>query len=284
MKIGILTDSTACISDDYVKRNNIKVVSLKVIVDGKIYNELNEITNKEVFDGFKQNKKVTSSQPSPEQFLQAYKEMKEQGYTDILCILISSKLSGTLQSAKIASEMIEGVNIQVFDTLTTAMGIELFISKAIEFIDKGYNIEKVYSNLIEYRKNSDLYFTIDDLNTLVRTGRLSKTMARIGNFLKVKPILETYSCGEGEVRVIGKARTHSKVINVMIEKMREVYKNKGNLNVFISYVGKKDIANDIYEKIRGISEDIKVKVSTEVRPVLAIQFGEGGYGIAWSSE
>ena len=131
-KIGILTDSVSYLSDELLKRVDIRVCYLNVIIDGTSYKEIIEIDNETLFKKIKEGKKVTTTQPSPEEFFQVYNEFKNEGYTDVISILMSSKASGTYQSAVLASQMVEGINFHFIDTLQGAVGEEIVVERVVE--------------------------------------------------------------------------------------------------------------------------------------------------------
>ena len=246
MKIGIITDSSAYLNHEYIDKHKIKLAYLKVIVDGNSYNELLEISNDEVFDYLDKNMKVSSSQPSPEDFVKLYEEFKEEGYTDIIAIHLSSNISGTYQYSKIASELVEGLNVHFFDSQSASIEEEIFIDKAIEMIKTSSKPNQILEKLSNLREKSKIRITIDDLMTLVRGGRLSLTKAKFGNLLKLKPILGLV---DGKVEIIDKVRTNKKVIAKIVSEVTEDFEKFGPLIVNITHVNSIDIAKIIKKQI-----------------------------------
>src|SRR5690606_25782340 len=109
MKVKLLVDSTFNLSKEYIEENNIEVIPLNVIIDGKAYLDQIEINIDDVMIAVEEGKKVTTSQPTPHSFITYFSKIKEQGYSDIICMTLSSTLSGTYQAANIAKSEVDGV-------------------------------------------------------------------------------------------------------------------------------------------------------------------------------
>lgn len=279
MKIGIVTDSTACLNKLRAIKDNIKIAYLNVIIGDKIFKENLDITNEEVFNYVENGEKITTSQPTPKEFLDLYEELKNDGYTDIISIHLSSGVSGTFQSANIASSMIDDINIHLFDSESSAFEEEIYIDKAMDMIKEGLAPNKIIEKLNYLRSQSNIYITIDDLSTLVRGGRLSKTQAILGNIIQLKPVI---SLEDGKLKLVDKIRTKKRVVKKIIEDIKKDYTEKGNLLVHLTHINSTDIVYLIQEKIKDISTDINVKICEEIGPVLSVHFGKGGFGVAWT--
>ncbi len=279
MKVCILTDSTASLKNEYIKENKIEVIPLNVIIDNNEYFDGINITNKEVFEALDNGKNVTTSQPSPQTIIQAYEKLKEEGYTDIISIHISSGLSGTYQSAKVASEYISGINIYVIDTLTCALGVESLISQSLKMLKLGIHPEMVTKRIEEEKEKLKIRIIINDLNRLVSGGRISKAKAIIGNIMRVKPIITLV---QGKVEMFKKVRTMKTAIQVFIDELEDDFYSKGRLDVFISHTDSQDLAEMLKKKVEDISSDINVTLCKEISPVVAIHIGHNGVGVVWS--
>ena len=125
MNLKIVADSTFNLDNKFIEENNITVVPLNVIINGESFRDDIDVSIADVTNALQSGKKVSSSQPSPIKYVEVFESLKKEGATDILCLTISSTLSGTYQSAKIAEREVEGVNIYVVDTLSTSVGAEI---------------------------------------------------------------------------------------------------------------------------------------------------------------
>ena len=141
--IRIIADSTFGLTEQEIKKRNITIIPLNVIIDGVSYKDEVEIYIDEVLENVKNGVKVGSSQPAPELFEEAFLRLKEEGATDILCFTLSSTLSGTYQAANIGKMEIDNVNIHVIDTLSASIGSLLIYDLAMEDLDSGMGIAEM---------------------------------------------------------------------------------------------------------------------------------------------
>jgi len=218
MAIRIITDSTSDISLEQAKKMNITIVPLKVIFGDKEYREGIEIT----IDGFYQKlvqaeKLPTTSQPSPDDFVEYFNQAKEAG-DSVIVLLIASKLSGTVQSAMIAKEMADYSDIYVVDSLTTTAGLRLLVEHAVKLRDQGLKVTQIFE-AVEGLKDKIVFLAmVDTLEYLYKGGRLSKSSAIIGSLLKFKPIIKVK---DGAIGVVGKERGTNKGIAKILETIDE---------------------------------------------------------------
>lgn len=279
-KIGIITDSVGMLSNEFKEKHDVTCVPLSVIIDDDTFIDGVTIDNKLLFGKLDEGKMASTSQPTPNAFLDAYNKLSSE-YDEILVILISSKLSGTYQSALIARDLYEGnANIAIIDSLNGAMGEEILIKLAVDMHNNGKNINEIEIELNSIKHNVELYVTIDDLTSLVRGGRLSKTQATIGNLLNVKPLLKLKN---GKLVFSDKIRTKKKVYKKMIESLINSIKGKENVIVRIGYTDSLSNAIELKEMIEEVNHDIDVEISGVIGPVLSVHVGTGGLGLAWYS-
>jgi DegV family protein with EDD domain len=279
MNLKIVADSTFSLSEDYVATHGITVVPLNVIIDGVAYLDGIDITLKEVMNAVYADSKVSSSQPSPEVYRQAFLKLQAEGATDILCLTISSTLSGSFGSASLAARELTGLRIHLFDTLSTSVGAEMLAHIIVGELDKGRTIEEALAVGTKYRENSTILMNMENLTALKKSGRLSKIKATIGNLLRVKPIIEYI---KGKNNIMSKFRTEKAVVEEIIRRIKlDLTKVKSNFMIYISHVQ----AEEKILRIKGIIENaiqgITIKVSKEVSPVVAVNLGYGGFGIGW---
>lgn len=191
---------------NYVKEKDIKVASLKVLIEDKEY--IDGVVDPEiVVQALEHKKQVKTSQPTPEQFISAIEEQLKT-YEDVIIMTLSKTLSGTFNSANLAKTILENPHVYVVDTGSTINGSAYLAEKVIEYIEENHSIEETLLFLEEEKKKGSLIFTVNNLQTLVTNGRLSAVSAFIGNILKIKPILrfrEGVLDVEHKVRSMGNA-------------------------------------------------------------------------------
>lgn len=218
-KIKIITDSTSYVTKYYAQQEHITVVPLNYEFDGQSYKEGFKGDFDEFYKKLGSTKLFpTTSQPSAGEFVQAFEEAFEQGYDEIVAILISSKLSGTYNSAILAKNILEDKSITIIDSLTAASNLRFLVEDAVEMAKEGKTSEEIAAFVEEKKKHMYVYLTADTLEYLSRGGRLSAVKATMGNLLNVKPIIELK---DGELVLAEKTRGKKKAIGTIIEKIPE---------------------------------------------------------------
>ena len=204
MAVRIITDSTADFSAADATNLHITTVPLKVVFGKEIYQDGITITHEEFFQKLTQCKDLpTTSQPSPDDFHSIFQQAVDAG-DEVVFLSISSGISGTLQSASIARDMLsDGSSIYLIDTLQAAVGLRLLVEYAVRLRDEGMAATEIAAQLEQLKKRVKLYVMVDTLEFLHRGGRLNKTVKVVGTLLHMKPIV---SLENGVVKLVGKAR------------------------------------------------------------------------------
>ena len=220
MGIKIITDSTSEITQLQSKEFDVPVVPIKTIFSGKEYREGVDIMSEEFYQKLEQLEELpTTSQPSPGDFETVFRKAIEEGNTDIILICISSKLSGTLQSAIIARGTIQGsedvpdANIHIIDSENATIGLNLLVQRAITMRDAGKSAEEIVETIEAAKKKLRLCAAIETLDYLHKGGRLSTTSKIAGTLLNVKPLI---SVVDGEIKVMGKCRGMKKACDEVL--------------------------------------------------------------------
>jgi DegV family protein with EDD domain len=280
-KIGFIVDSTFCLNEEFIKEYDIYVIPLNIIIEGNTYRDNIDISLYEVMDASIAGKKVTTSQPSPALFSEAYQTMLDKGYDEVICMTISSTLSGTYQSAVIGAEdFVEKGNVFVHDSLTTTAEAELLVNIAIEQVALGKTAKEVLEYVSEVKKNAGILMSLKDLDSLFRGGRLSKIKTIIGNLLHIKPIVEYW---QGKNSLIEKKRTDAKVYEYFVDYLtKKIEHAKGRLKVFVTHINAVERAEVLKKYILERFPEALVKIVNEVTPVLAIHVSYGGVAIGWA--
>lgn len=279
-KVGLVVDSTFKLNQDFVKEKDFKVVSLDIIIGDKIYLD-GEVTNDQIYDYMDKNIKVTTSQPAPSRFLEAYQALLDAGYTHIFCLTVSESLSGTFNSANLAKGMLEDESkVTVIDTKSAICGSEYLAEKMINYIETLDSIDEIESAFLKERNKGSLIFTVDDLNILVRSGRLSKIQGMIGNLLKIKPILRF---DQGTLSVEHKVRSNDNVIKYLINEILKL-EEKAKTIVRISYTTTSTLADKLAQELKERLNNVQIKVVDRISAVIAVHVGKAGLGIYLANE
>ena len=214
--IAIVTDSTAYFSKQETGQLNLTVVPITYTVAGQLYNETYSDCNGDFERLIRQNTgNLKTSATGLAVYLSTFEELVEKGQ-EVLCITISSRLSGTYSSASLAAAQLGRGTIRVIDSLSTAGGLYLLVKKATELAAQGADFSELCEKILELRGKISTAFSVDDMEPLRRSGRLGLVRLSVGTILNIKPILV---CVDGAVVSDGTARGRSELIKRLLEKV-----------------------------------------------------------------
>ncbi|MCL2438372.1 MAG: DegV family protein [Coriobacteriia bacterium] len=220
MGVRIITDSTSEISQNQAGALNISVVPIKSVFSDREYRDGIDLTTEEFYEKLEEAETLpTTSQPSPGDFEAIYREALAVG-DQVVVATISSKLSGTWQSACIARDSLAGEgtlkdgDIHVVDSENTTIGLNILMQRALQMRDKGMNAKEIADDLEKAKSEIRLYAVVDTLEYLHRGGRLSTASKVAGTLLNVKPLI---TVDQGEVKVVGKCRGLKKAYDEMYD-------------------------------------------------------------------
>ena len=219
-KVAIVTDSTAYIPDNLLKEHNITVVPQIVIWGEESLRDGVDILPDDFYKRLAKSKVMpTTSQASIVSMKSAFEELVEQGY-EVLGIFISSKLSGTMQSAQQALEMLPKIagKISIIDSNSTAMAMGFHVLTAASAAQAGETLLECLKLAEKAQAHTGVYFVVDTLEFLHRGGRIGGAQAMLGSALNLKPLLELR---DGRIESVEKIRTKGKAIDRMIELVAE---------------------------------------------------------------
>ena len=268
MSIRIVTDSTADIPVETANKLNIKVVPLNVHFGQSTFKDGIDLTTDNFFDKLIQGPHFPStSQPSIGDFMEAYKPIIEKG-DEIISIHISSKLSGTTNSAIQAAEQLkDDGNIAVVDTLQASLTVGLTAMAAAKAVLEG----KVFQEVVDLAKSTsdraELFALLDTLEYLEKGGRIGKARALVGGLLKIKPLITIM---DGEVGEFGKVRSRQSGI----QKLKEVCQNAGNLeSLVVAYSTEEEDALKLSQELTSILPGNESPMIARVGPVIGTHAG-----------
>ena len=220
---------------------------------------------------------VSTSQTSTGKIASVYEELKEEGYKDVIVIVISSRLSGTYQGAVLAKDMVDDLNVYVIDSRSVSYGEAYLVLEAIKMIKDGKKTIEIIDKLEKIRDNIYIYVLVDTLKYLVKNGRLSATSGFLGTLLKIKPLLHVQR--DGSLVPFEKIRTTSKAQARLFEVIQNDIKDK-NVVMFIAYTNNESKAVEIKEKMLTLRPDITVEL-VPLTPVVGAHAGPGTLGVGY---
>jgi DegV family protein with EDD domain len=278
-KVAIVTDSSAYIPKDFVKNLNITVVPLVVIWGNETLEDDVDITPEKFYNRLKSAKEMpTTSQVSVPNMHKAFSGLVDQGF-DVLGIFLSSKLSGTMQSAiQGRDELSAGKDkITLVDSLTTAMAMGFHVMAAANAAAQGASVSECKKIAEDAQKTSGVYFVVDTLEFLHRGGRIGGARRFLGSALNIKPIL---TVADGKVEAAGSVRTKAKAVNHLIELVHEQCKGKSSVHLATLHANAEAEAKEILKTV-GQGLNAVESVLSEVSPAIGTHTGPGTVGLAY---
>ncbi len=274
-RVGIVTDSTADLSIEQAQKYGIKVVPVSVHFGSATYADGIDLSVNEFYKRLMtKDETPRTSQPNPQAFKEAYQDLLRTKDT-ILSIHISSKLSGTLNSAHTASTLVDG-NVITVDTRTASQGVGRSVLIAAEAIRQGWSVAETMDILYQSINQTFSVFSVDTLEYLQRNGRIGKAASYLGSVLRIKPIL--YANPEGLVAPYGKVRGRSKVIPKLIESVQRKITPGTAVNLSVVHSGAIDAANALLVSLRSMYKVVEQHVGM-VGPGIGAHIGPGALGV-----
>lgn len=214
--IKIVTDSTADVPKELLERYDIRVVPINIQFGHETYQEGIDIDRPTFFRKLEEVM-PTSSQPAPGQLVEVYRELAEDGHS-IISIHVTSKHSGTYQSALLAKSMLPEAEIEVFDTLSISIGTGYQVLAAARAAEEGKSMGEIIQILEGIRSRMYLHLTPATLKYLQKSGRVGRLAGALGSLLNVKPVIKVE---DGTLEAFQNVRTRSKAIDRLVELTEE---------------------------------------------------------------
>ncbi|WP_461239453.1 DegV family protein [Paucilactobacillus sp. N302-9] len=284
MKIAVVTDSTAYLSDDEVEKYNLTIVPIPVIIDGKSYREGIDITTSEFYEKLRNSQSFPStSQPPVGEMIELYQKLADEGYDTVISIHLSSTISGFLNSLQQLSNELTNIRLIPFDSQVTVKLMGYLAIEASKLAQGGMAADDIIDHLKDLRATIGNYFIVDDLQNLVRGGRLSNASAFIGSILKIKPLL-TMNTPSHEIEAFEKVRSTKKAL-ARVEELfaHDMSKVDYPVKVMIIHANDEPAAikwrNKLLEQYPNIPFEI-----TYFGPVIGTHLGEKALAIAWMQD
>lgn len=280
MRIAVVTDSTSYLPEEIIKKYNIHVVPLNVIVKDKSYEEELELSADQFYELVREADELPkTSQPSVGYVVNKFKELKEN-YDAVIAIHLSSGISGTGHSIQTARTMVEGIDIHVFDTGVSCMAQGFYVIEAAKMIEKGATLEAIIERLNEMKQSLRAYFVVDDLKHLQRGGRLSSAQALLGGVLQVKPILHFV---DKKIVPFEKIRTQRKSLNRITELLDEDARSNKPIRASVIHANAPELAESFKTELESRYPNVKLTINY-FGAVIGTHLGEGSIGLTWYVE
>ena len=258
MKLAVITDSSAYLSAETLQREDLYVLDIPVNIDGEEYVEGINLTAEGFYQKMAQASELPkTSQPSIAKLDEILTSLKEKGYTHVLGLFLSSGISGFYQNIQYMVDDYEGLTIAFPDTLITSAPLGIMVESVFNWRDQGDDFVIIQDKLAIQISHTSAFIMVDDLDHLVKGGRLSNGAALLGNLLSIKPIL--YFNEHGVIEVYEKVRTEKKATKRLIEIIKEET-TSGQYTVIVIHGNAPEKAEEMRQHLleSGVGSDVSI--------------------------
>jgi DegV family protein with EDD domain len=277
--IAIVTDSTAYLPPDLIQKHNLTVTPQVLIWGEETFQDGVDIQPDEFYTRLKTAKVMpTTSQVSPATMKSTFEHLVEKDFY-VLGIFLSAKLSGTVQSATQAVEMMEkaGERVTFVDSNTTAMAMGFQVLTVVRAVEDGANLDDAVALAKKARNYTGVYFAVDTLEFLHRGGRIGGGQRFLGTALNMKPVLAVQ---DGRVEAVERIRTKKKALNRVLELVTEQAQGKTPIRLATLHANAANEARELLDQAAGQLNPVET-VFSEVSPVIGTHAGPGTIGLAY---
>ncbi|MBV8727247.1 MAG: DegV family protein [Candidatus Eremiobacteraeota bacterium] len=277
MSVAIVTDSTSDIDPLRAQELGVDVVPLFVLFGERSLKDYVELTRAQFYATLHTERVLpNTSQPSAAMFEAVFRKHASAG-RDIVCVVISQSLSGTINAASTAAAAVPEARIEVVDSQTVAGGLRMQVEQAVRLSNRGATAAEIAENLRQNWDSQRLFAIAPDLSHLERTGRIGKAKAVLGTLLRIVPVLRLRS---GNVEVEAQVRTFNRAIEVMIATAVGQIRDYGATRLLVMHTNAAELAARVAQDLRSrLSSPVRSLSILEAGPVIAVHAGPGAVGV-----
>ena len=279
MKLAVITDSSAFLQAETLRKEDLFVLDIPVNIDGQEYVEGVNLTAQEFYEKMASASELPkTSQPSIAKLDEILSSLKAKGYTHALGLFLSSGISGFYQNIQYMKDEYEGLTIAFPDTRITSAPLGYMVESVLKWAEQGDGFESILDKVTEQIENTSAFIMVDDLDHLVKGGRLSNGAAILGNLLSIKPIL--YFNDQGVIEVYEKVRTEKKATKRLVEIVKEATAN-GNYQITVIHGNAPQKAVDLRQLLidGGVATDVSIATFGSV---IGTHLGEGSIALGYT--
>ena len=275
--IKLVLDSNCDLTSEFCQKHGIEMIPLSVAFGQKVYTENIDMSKKEFYEMMEISEELPkTSQPSPQQYFDVFEKLAKEGH-QMIVLTVTSALSGCYQSAMIAKQMCENAEIEIIDTKSAAIGVQIQALEILKMIQKGEIFENILKKAKENVEKTRLYATIDTLKNLIKGGRVSKAEGLLGTLVDIKPMI-TFN-EEGRIVSCAKSRGMKMALRKMAEHIRSE-KIDFSKTIVCGYTAHADNL----KRLIGLMSDVRYDAEVEVGAVIGTHAGPGAAAVAYFVE
>ena len=278
MAVRIITDTAADFELQESKEKGITIVPLSLTYGTENLLDTYEIDKATFYHRLLDEKEIPmTSQPSPERVQQEFEKAKEAG-DSVVAILISSALSGTVQSAMLAKQICDYDEIYIVDSLSAIAGMRILVDVALDMAKQGKSAAEIAEKLETLKGRIRIRAGVDTLEYLYKGGRLSRTEAGLGTLANIKPLLQVTP--EGKVTVLSKCIGRKRALRQLVEHLQEMEVDQ-EYPMYYIYSAEKENCLKLQEMMESNGQLNNCRGMVELGPTIGTHVGGGAYGMVF---
>lgn len=279
MKLAVITDTTAVLSEELKARKDLFVLDIPITIDGQSYVEGKTLSLDDFYDKMSSSPDLPkTSQPSLAELDELLTKLSAEGYTHVIGIFLSSGISGFWQNIQFLIEEYSNLTVAFPDSKITSAPLGSMVKSVFAWSSQGDDFETILDKTNQQIEGTSAFIMVDDLDHLVKGGRLSNGSALLGNLLSIKPIL--YFNEEGKIVVFEKVRTEKKAIKRLVDVLEEVTSDR-DYEIYIIHSKAEEKAQQFYDLLseQGHTENLEI---VTFDGVIATHLGAGAVAFGFT--
>jgi fatty acid kinase fatty acid binding subunit len=277
---AIVLDSTADLPEPEKRHPNWRMVPLYVRFGDETFRDYVDISPEEFYRRLREAPTPPkSSQPTPPDFAAVFEQLN--GYEKVLCVMISARLSGTAESARLGAESIGDERVTVIDSAVASGGIVILADALQRRLERGATEDELSEVVERFKRDRGLLFTVETLEYLIRGGRIGKAQGFAGQLLSVKPIL---AFEDGEVAPLKRVRGRAKALAELERLFLEATDDSRDLHVGVGHAAASGDAEELVRRVEAARPHASLDVVTWLGPVIGTHGGPGTLGLFWFAD
>ena len=277
---AVVLDSTADLPEPEKRHANWRMVPLYVRFGDETFREYVDLSAEEFYARLSGSPQMPkSSQPTPADFAAVFEKLA--GYEKVLCLMISAKLSGTAESARLGAESIGDERVTVIDSTVTSGGTVILADALQRRLERGTTEEELLDVVERFKRDRGLLFTVETLDYLVRGGRIGKAQGLAGQLLSVKPIL---AFEDGVVAPLKRVRGRAKALAEFERLFLDGTDDSPDLHMGVGHAAAPTDAEELVRRVRKARPQASLDILTTLGPVIGTHGGPGTLGLFWFAD
>jgi DegV family protein with EDD domain len=274
---AIVLDSTSDYPEAASRFPNMRVVPLYVRFGDETYRDYVDLGPHEFYEKLRTSDALpATSQPTPQDFLSTYEELSR--YERIYSLQVSSKVSGTYQSAELAAAELAGDKVRVVDTLSVSLAVAMLSHAIQRRLARGTTDEDIEALVERFKREGTVVFTVETLEFLQRGGRIGRAAALAGSLLNVRPIL---AIEDGVVTAAARVRGRQKAVAEFARRFEEATEDRPGLRVAIAHADAQEWVGTLSELVWRVRPKAEIEFTAILGAVVGTHAGPGAVGFFW---